>query len=195
MSATPELRIYVGHLKYTTTSEGLQKHFAQFGEVAKAIIIHERFRGSLVSRGFGFVTFANKDGYDKALAAKDLALDGFTLRIAAAKPPRVRDTVFIGGIPKGTTVDDLKAALATFHPKEAKIVKEDAERRGFAFVQLESGDDAQAASRQREIDLKGGKSIVRIARNQFGVKGHRPGRRPRRAAGRRAPRKPAAESQ
>lgn len=195
MSAAPELRIYVGHLCYKTTSEGLQKHFAQFGEVSKAIVIHERFRGSLVSRGFGFVTFANKDGYDKALAAKDLSLDGFTLRIAAARPPRVRDTVFIGGIPKGTTVDELKAALAAFHPKEAKIAKEDGERRGFAFVQLESGDDAQAASRQREIDLKGGKSIVRIARNPFGAKARRSGRRPRRAAGKRAPREPAAGSQ
>ena len=187
MSAAPEFKIYVGNLNYQTTEEGLSKAFAQYGQVTKSQVIKERFRGNLVSRGFGFVTFADKSGQDKALAATEISVDNRKLRIAEARPRRPRDTIFVGGIPEGTTEDDLKACFAAEKPTNVKIVKANsADRRGFAFVQFGSEDAVRAAAQKREVDLKGSKSIVRIARQSFGAS--RPRRFRRKRQGQRAPR-------
>ena len=51
------MNIYVSHLSWGTSSEGLGNLFMQFGEVASANVITDRETGR--SRGFGFVEMPN----------------------------------------------------------------------------------------------------------------------------------------
>ncbi|VDN38094.1 unnamed protein product [Dibothriocephalus latus] len=61
------LSIFVGHLKSKVTDSDLRAYFNKFGPVTEAEVIIDRVRR--VSRGFGFVTFADRDAVDVVLAS------------------------------------------------------------------------------------------------------------------------------
>ena len=78
-------RIYVGNLSFRTTPEGLREHFAVHGEVLDVFIGTDRETGR--SRGFGFVTMADKDAGNKAITelnGKDF--EGRPLVVNEAQP-------------------------------------------------------------------------------------------------------------
>ena len=58
--------IFVGSLAWGTTSEGLEKAFAQYGSVTSAKVITDRETGR--SKGFAFVEMAS--GGDEAIRAR-----------------------------------------------------------------------------------------------------------------------------
>ena len=74
-------KLYVGNLGYSVTQEQLQELFAQYGDVRQINIIP--------GRDFGFVEMS---GSTEAEAAKEglngYDLDGRTLRVDEARPPR-----------------------------------------------------------------------------------------------------------
>ena len=79
------MRIYVGGLPYSTTSERLQELFSQAGEVAEASVVEDRYSGQ--SRGFGFVEMPNSDEAQQAIAQfNGYSMDGRTLTVNEAKP-------------------------------------------------------------------------------------------------------------
>ncbi len=53
------IKIYVGNLSYSTTSEDLQELFEGSGEVESAQVMQDRDTGR--SRGFGFIQMASRD--------------------------------------------------------------------------------------------------------------------------------------
>lgn len=68
-------RLFVGGLSWDTTSEGLRGAFAAFGPVADSLVVTDRDSGR--SRGFGFVTMADRRDATKAIAGLDgTDLDG-----------------------------------------------------------------------------------------------------------------------
>ncbi|MCU0305148.1 MAG: RNA-binding protein [Thermoanaerobaculales bacterium] len=80
-------KLFVGSLSWNTDDRGLREAFAPFGEVAEAVVITDRDTGR--SRGFGFVTFADDEGADKAVAAlNNTELDGRTIRVDVAQDKR-----------------------------------------------------------------------------------------------------------
>ncbi len=82
-------KLYVGGLKYQTTTEGLRAAFAQAGEVSDAIVMSDRQTGQ--SRGFGFVTMATEEAAQAAIAmwnGKDL--DGRMITVNEARPQEAR---------------------------------------------------------------------------------------------------------
>lgn len=79
------MKIYVGNLSYSTSEEGLEAAFSEFGTVDSADIIVDRNSGR--SRGFGFVEMSNDDEATAAiegLNGKDL--DGRNLTVNKARP-------------------------------------------------------------------------------------------------------------
>ena len=58
-------KLFVGSLPFSTTSEELEKMFAEVGEVGSANIITDRMSGR--SRGFGFIEMAKDDDATKAV--------------------------------------------------------------------------------------------------------------------------------
>jgi len=80
-------KLFVGSLSWNTDDHGLQEAFAAFGEVTEAKVITDRDSGR--SRGFGFVTFADDDAGEKAIAALNGSqLDGRTIRVDTASERR-----------------------------------------------------------------------------------------------------------
>ena len=61
------VEIYVGNLSYDLTDDSLKGLFAEYGEVASARVVTNRFNGK--SKGFGFVVMPNRSEAEKAIAA------------------------------------------------------------------------------------------------------------------------------
>ena len=81
------MNIYVSHLSWGTSSEGLGNLFAQFGEVASANVITDRETGR--SRGFGFVEMPDDDQARKAMEQLNGAsFEGQTITVTRPVPAR-----------------------------------------------------------------------------------------------------------
>jgi RNA recognition motif-containing protein len=79
------MNIYVGNLPYNVTDDDLRAAFAEFGAVASAKIIMDRYSGR--SKGFGFVEMDNDTDAEKAIKSLDNSdMQGRKLRVNQAKP-------------------------------------------------------------------------------------------------------------
>ncbi len=79
------MRIYVGNLTYSVTDDDLRNLFAEYGEIATAEVIKDKFSGQ--SKGFGFVEMPNNSEADAAI--KDLnetEMQGRKLTVNEARP-------------------------------------------------------------------------------------------------------------
>lgn len=88
-------KIYVGSLAWATDNEGLRRAFEEFGEVVEAKVVMDRETGR--SRGFGFVTFADEEGANRALSMDGQSLDGRALKVSVARERERRPGGFGGG--------------------------------------------------------------------------------------------------
>lgn len=81
-------KIFVGGLPYHTTDESLRDFFIQFGEIEEAVVITERSTSK--SRGYGFVTMADRLGAERACKDPNPIIDGrkanVNLAYLGAKP-------------------------------------------------------------------------------------------------------------
>jgi cold-inducible RNA-binding protein len=79
------MRIYVGGISYSTSSDGLRSLFAQAGEVTEATVVEDRYSGQ--SKGFGFVEMPNAEEAQAAIARfNGYNLDGRPLTVNEARP-------------------------------------------------------------------------------------------------------------
>ena len=77
-------KVFVGGLSWNTNDDTLRNAFEAFGQVEEAKVIQDRETGR--SRGFGFVTFVDSDGVQKAISAMDgKELDGRTIKVNEAE--------------------------------------------------------------------------------------------------------------
>ena len=77
-------KLFVGGLSWNTDENGLKNAFEKFGAVSEAKIIFDRETGR--SRGFGFVTFDQKDDASEAVSQLDgRELDGRTVKVNYAE--------------------------------------------------------------------------------------------------------------
>ena len=79
------MNIYVGNLSWELNDDDLRTAFEEFGEVASASIIKDKFSGR--SRGFGFVEMPNKEEAENAI--KELngkEMKGRDIKVNEARP-------------------------------------------------------------------------------------------------------------
>ena len=78
------MKLFCGGLAWATDDESLRAAFEEFGEVTEATVILDRQTGR--SRGFGFVTFAEREAGQAAVEKMDGAkLDGRQIRVNEAQ--------------------------------------------------------------------------------------------------------------
>lgn len=82
-------KVYAGNLSYEVTSEDLQGHFSQYGNIVEAKLVMDRDTGR--SKGFAFITFESDDAAKSALAANDTELKGRKMRVNIARDNRDGD--------------------------------------------------------------------------------------------------------
>jgi len=76
-------RLFIGGLSWDTNADDLRAAFEKIGEVADAAVVTDRDTGK--SRGFGFVTMADRRDASKAIDAMDGAeLDGRNIVVNVA---------------------------------------------------------------------------------------------------------------
>ena len=79
------MKIYVGNMPYSTSSEDLNELFAEHGNVVDANVVMDRETGR--SKGFGFVEMPNDSEAKAAIEALNSSqLSGRTLRVSEARP-------------------------------------------------------------------------------------------------------------
>ena len=88
--------IYVGNLPYTINDSQLQELFSQYGNVASARVIIDKFTGK--SKGFGFVEMPEKSEAVEAINALDgHDYEGRNLRVNESQPKPKGDRGDRGG--------------------------------------------------------------------------------------------------
>lgn len=79
------MKLYVGNLSFSTSSQDLQELFAQAGTVESASVVEDRDTGR--SRGFGFVEMASKEEGEAAIAQfHGKEVNGRNLTVNEARP-------------------------------------------------------------------------------------------------------------
>lgn len=79
------MKLYVGNLAFTTSSDDLNQLFAQAGTVESASVVEDRETGR--SRGFGFVEMSSKEQGEAAIAQfNGKEVNGRNLNVNEAKP-------------------------------------------------------------------------------------------------------------
>ena len=68
------MNIYVGNLDYKVNENDLEELFSEYGAVAEANVITDKYSGR--SKGFGFVTMENDEEANKAISG----LNGTTMQ-------------------------------------------------------------------------------------------------------------------
>jgi RNA recognition motif-containing protein len=79
------VRLFVGGLSFSTSTDGLREAFARFGPVQSAAVMTDRETGR--SRGFGFVEMASDQEAERAISGLNgSSLDGRMIRVDRATP-------------------------------------------------------------------------------------------------------------
>ena len=79
------VRLFVGGLSFTTSTERLREAFARYGGVDSAAVMTDRETGR--SRGFGFVEMSSPEAAEQAIGALNgSSLDGRMIRVDKATP-------------------------------------------------------------------------------------------------------------
>ena len=79
------VKLFVGGLSFSTSTEGLRAAFARFGAVDSAAVMTDRETGR--SRGFGFVEMATTEEAERAISSLNGSqLDGRMIRVDKATP-------------------------------------------------------------------------------------------------------------
>ena len=94
------MKLYVGNLAFSTSSQDLEELFAAAGTVNSASVVEDRETGR--SRGFGFVEMANKEDGERAIAELNgKEVNGRELKVNEAKPQENRGGGGRGGFGGG----------------------------------------------------------------------------------------------
>ncbi|GCC37383.1 hypothetical protein chiPu_0015887 [Chiloscyllium punctatum] len=91
-------KIFVGGLPYHTNDSSLRKYFEVFGDIEEAVVITDRQTGK--SRGYGFVTMADRVAADRACKDPNPIIDGrkanVNLAYLGAKPRAIQTGFALG---------------------------------------------------------------------------------------------------
>ncbi len=82
-------KIYVGNLSYRTAEDQLTQNFSKYGQISNTVIVMDRATNR--SKGFGFITFETESAAQLALEMNGKEIDGRTVKVSIAKPPKERE--------------------------------------------------------------------------------------------------------
>lgn len=75
-------KLFIGNLPWTVSTKELQVYFSKFGHVHSSNVIYDKTTG--ISRGYGFIVFSTRDGYNNATNKNYHTLEGRVLDVQPA---------------------------------------------------------------------------------------------------------------
>lgn len=156
--------VFVGSLSWNVDNDWLQSEFQECGEIASVRIMMDREKNR--SRGFGYIEFAELEGAAKAIELNGKEIDGRPVNInyASARPPAQNTekraqqfgdkqnppctTLWVGNMAFSSNEDSLYNAFGEYGAVQSVRLPTDRETgapKGFAYVQFETVESAQAA--------------------------------------------------
>jgi len=184
--------LYIGNLAWAVTSEDLTKAFAEFGALGEVRIVVSARTGQ--SKGFGFVTFSDKDAATKAMAEMDekdfggralnvkLARDrslGSAAAASAGPEKLCEDRLHFGNLPKEFVREDLEAKCKAFG-EVSNVEVLSRRNHSFGYATFETPGAAQKALEALDGTDEGGDAIkVVFARQKDERRKPRQERKPR----------------
>jgi len=161
-------KCFVGGVSHATTEEVMKGFFSQFGEVEEVVIVVDR--DTRRPKGFGFVTFKDSEGAEKACAAPELSLDGRVLTVNPATKKGTKQTsttskkVFLGGLSANLTPEDLTESLTQFGEVDnVSVQRAGTGSKGYAFATFASVEIANKALESGSVDCKGTQITILVA--------------------------------
>jgi len=160
-----ERKIFIGGLSYDTSNEMLKEFFEQkYGTVDSAEIMRDR--ATNISRGFGFVIFADYENVDRAVMDSPFECYGTKVDIRRAQPksermaeatpfvppPGQKDAligkVFVGGLDFDIKETQIRDYFSKFGPvKHIEMMnRATGQPRGFCFLTFQDPEHAQPAT-------------------------------------------------
>ncbi|XP_076349933.1 RNA-binding protein 24-B-like [Tachypleus tridentatus] len=102
---TTYTKIFVGGLPYHTTDKSLRQFFEVFGKIEEAVVITDRQTGK--SRGYGFVTMADRKSAERAVRDANPIIDGRKANVNLA---------YLGAKPRGSLTNDFSVPIRPGYP-------------------------------------------------------------------------------
>lgn len=75
-------KLFVGNLPWTVSHNELKMYFSRYGHVSSASVIYDRNIG--MSKGYGFVVFSSREGFNNAVNSDNHFLEGKSLIVQSA---------------------------------------------------------------------------------------------------------------
>jgi len=166
-----ELKVYVGGLPFTLDEAALRKDFEECGEIEK---LECPRRDDDSFKGFAFVTYKTKAGFEAALKFDGDDYAGRTLRVKPAGKGKgegkgegkgdgkgkgnKENEVYIGGLPYEATEEELMDHFKDCGPIASVRVPTDpatGSSKGFAFLAFEDMSGVDAALQLNETEFGG----------------------------------------
>uniref|UniRef100_A0A3P8W3C8 RRM domain-containing protein n=1 Tax=Cynoglossus semilaevis TaxID=244447 RepID=A0A3P8W3C8_CYNSE len=166
-------KLFVGGLNVDTDSNGLRKHFEQYGTLTDCIVIVNKHLQR--SRCFGFVTYSTPEEADTAMKARPHTIDGNAVELKRAvvredanKPEALAKVkkIFVGGLKDDIEEEHLIRHFSQYGDVEkAEVIseKETGKKRGFGFVFFVEHDAANKAVIVKFHNISGHKVEVKKA--------------------------------
>jgi RNA recognition motif-containing protein len=143
-------KLFIGGLHWKTQDSDLREYFSKKGTVTDAMVIMEPT--SQRSRGFGFVVFSNAEDAESVFEDKGHEINGKIVDVkrAISKDEDIDnelahvkvDKIFVGGIRKDTSKDELtKFFEINFGGKVTRVdmkVDKEGQNKGYAFISFDS---------------------------------------------------------
>jgi len=168
---TDPTRIIVQNLSFSTTESELADRFSGLGEIVECVLATD---ANGKSRGFGFITFSDRESVQKATAeGAEFELGGRTLRVQVAnqkrepskgKAPRevkaFGPKLYCGDLPWELSAEELSAHFEKFGKVEnaylaevqyAAPVNGYKPHRGFGFVEFSTEEEATKALKESHV--------------------------------------------
>lgn len=172
-----EGKLFVGGLAWNTSAEKMKDYFGQWGEVTDCVLMKDKITGN--SRGFGFIKFKDPNSIQEVLQVNYHAIDDKQVDPKPCTPKGIQQQkkeaaikhtqthkIFVGGIPKDGTEDDLRSYFEKYGVVNEVVFvinKEDKRHKGFGFVTFDDENAVNACLEKQYHEIKGKKCETKRA--------------------------------
>ncbi|KAK9862706.1 hypothetical protein WJX84_008352 [Apatococcus fuscideae] len=155
-------KLFLGGLSWETNEEKVRRHFEKYGELQEVVVMRDRMTGK--PRGFGFVTFKDKDAAER-VCQEPQVLDGRQIDAKRSVPqeqkPRSKK-IFVGGLAPDTDEDQFQEYFERYGKvTEAQIMQDhtSGRSRGFGFITFEDESSVEQCFAAGSMHQLGNKRV------------------------------------